>query len=284
VLTLQPFRLLSIVKWTGYLLIGWLLAEWWRRPPSVVARPLVAASLLSVGGTFPVVTAATLSTLRLESRVRAGWALAAWTVALVAGAVWLWMSFGSMGERVRLVPALLLVAAFSGGGRLRAAGAAGAVALVLLVASNRSDPPLVDLAPLRPVFTLDDIRSPEAEIARAAGLRTPADAIFVAPPDFGILRLVGRRALVVDFEAVPLQDREIRAWRQRIRAVYGEVDETGFAALDAFDRAWRATTDEHLHELARRYGATHAILYGETPTALPTLYASDQYRVVSLGN
>jgi hypothetical protein len=132
------------------------------------------------------------------------------------------------------------------------------------------------------VFSFDDLRTPEAEAARAAALHSPADAVFVTPPHFGILRLVGRRAMVVDFEALPFQPQEMRAWRERIRDVYGDVDDGGHEAREALDRGYHQISDAHLRSLAQRYGATHAVLYADTDTALPEVYSDNRYRVVRI--
>jgi hypothetical protein len=282
VLTLQPFRLLSIVKWTGYLLIGWAFAESWQKASAHVSRPLVAASLLSAGGTFPLVATAALETMRLEHRRRSTPVRVMWIGAVVTAAGGFWWLLSLVDERVRLVSALALLAAFwPDGWKARVTGALATIALVLFVAWNRSDAWL-DVAPLRVIFSFDDLRNVDAQTARAAAAHTPADAVFVAPPEFGILRLVGRRALVVDFEAVPFQDEQMRAWRERLRVVYGDVSGGGFAARDALDNAYHTMTDVHLRELADRFGATHAVLYRDTPTALPELYSNDAYRIVGL--
>jgi hypothetical protein len=50
----------------------------------------------------------------------------------------------------------------------------------------------------------------------------------------------------------------------------------------ALDAAYRSVPDEHLRELAREYGATHAVLYATTRTSLPELFANEQYRIVAL--
>jgi hypothetical protein len=108
------------------------------------------------------------------------------------------------------------------------------------------------------------------------------DAIFVVPPAFGILRVVGRRALVVDFKAIPLQDGAMREWRDRMRFVYGQVEGGGFPALARLEQAYRTITDSHLRRIAARYGATHAVLFADSKTALPEVYADSSYKVVEL--
>jgi hypothetical protein len=135
---------------------------------------------------------------------------------------------------------------------------------------------------LRPIVSTDDLQGEVADAARAAAAHSPPDAIFIAPPSFGILRIVGQRALVVDFEAIPFQDEPMREWRERIRTVYGQVQAGGHAAREALDGAYRATSDARLLAAAERYGASHAVLYRETPTAFPELYVNRVYRVVRL--
>jgi hypothetical protein len=283
ILTLQPFRLLSILKWVGYLLLGWLLASYWQKPPATIARPMVALSLISAGYAHSVVTSAALALLRFRPWLRTGLREWPWLAGMVLAMFLLWWQFGSFAESLFMIAAVGLVAAFN---RAQLAPKIGAAlitgALVVAVASNRGAAPAVDLQPVVPLFDLSDHRDMKARTARAAAQYSEPDALFVAPPHFGLLRVIGQRALVVDIKSIPLQDGAMRDWRKRIRVVYGDVDGDGFVALAALDKAYRSTTDAHLRELAEHYGATHAVLYSETATDLPQLYANDRYRVVQL--
>jgi hypothetical protein len=199
--------------------------------------------------------------------------------------VLLWVMFGSLSEGLFLVTALgLLMASFGRTRVIRASGTAVAAALGLALALNASGQPVVALKPLVPVFDFADLRDADSEAARGAAAHTPEDAIFVVPPAFGALRIVGRRAIVVDFKAIPLQDGAMREWRDRIRFVYGEVEGGGIPALARLDQAYRSVTDSHLLEIAARYGATHALVYADSTTALPVIYADSSYKVVRLSS
>ena len=285
VLTLQTFRLLSILKWLGYLLLGWLLGTYWQRPPNALARPLAAMSLLSGGASHALVTAAALLLIRLRDRLFLGASPNFWIgfMAVLAGI--LWIRLGALDEWIYLIAALGLAAAFSQVRRsakifstLLAAG------FVLGLALNRGSEPFVNLPALVPVFDFADHRGAQAEVARAAAKCTPPDALFVTPPSFGVLRIIGRRAVVVDFKSFGYQDDKLREWRERIRVVYGDVEGGGVAANEALDKAYRATSDAHLRQIADRYGATHALLYSETATGLPELYVDGTYRIVELSS
>ncbi len=283
VISMQPFRILSIVKWVGFLLIGWLLAEWLLRPAAASERPLAAMSLLSAGGAFPLIAAAAAAFTRYGNRLFGETAKVICLGALGLAAVLLFLYVPSASERVRLTAAVGLLALFWTDARpRRALGTVAAVSLLVLIARNRAEPPIVDFAPLRLAVSTSDLRDVRAETARAAAAHSTKDSVFIVPPDFAILRLVGERALVTDFEAVPFQGREMRAWRERIRVVYGDVEGGGFAALAALDARFRQSSDEHLRAVAARYGATHAVLYLDMKTALPVLYANGTYQVVAL--
>lgn len=285
ILTLQPFRLLAVLKWIGFLLIGWRLAVCWKQPAHAMARPLVIVCLLSPGGLFPFAATAVLAALRFRPWFMDRLNPVLLTGGLAALVAVLWIRAGSADEQVRLLASLGLMAAFARPRTpVRLAGAVLAVLLVAAIASNRPTDAAYEPAPLRPIVTMDDLRGPAAAAARAASTTTPAGATFVAPPTFGILRFVGPRALVVDFEAIPFQPAHMREWRERIRRVYGDVDGTGHAARAALDASYRRVTDAHLLELAREYGATHAVLYRETATALPAVYENARYRIVRLSD
>ena len=282
VLTLQPFRLLSVLKWTGYLMIGRLLADLWHDPPNPLARPIVFLSLLSVSGTFPLVTAAGLSLNRIWSRLPRKASPLVWIFALAASAAGLWAYFGTVDERVRLtIASILLVAFWQSSKKTRTVAALVTVSFVLALIGNGQNG-LIDFSPITPIITLDDHHDVDAETARAATRESPPDALFIVPPDFGILRVIGRRALVIDFEAIPFQGQHMREWRERIRVVYGETEGGGFAARRRLQENYRRMTDARLQDLALRYGATHAVLFRDATTTLPELWSNDTYRVVRL--
>jgi hypothetical protein len=196
--------------------------------------------------------------------------------------VTLWLNFGSFAERVRLVSATaMLVLLLHSNWTLRRAGAVVALAFVVAVAFNRPQSSAAT-SPLQPLFSIEDLRDDDARMARTVAGQTPADAVLVVPPNFGVMRFVGQRAVVVDFKSVPLQEWHLREWRERIRQVYGEVDGGGVVASRQLEDAYRGITDAHLRDLARRFGATHAVVFLDTPTGLPELAADDTYRLVRL--
>ncbi|MGQ0735473.1 MAG: DUF6798 domain-containing protein [Acidobacteriota bacterium] len=283
VLMVQPFRILGVLKWVGFLLLGWQLASYWQRPPNAIARPVVGLSMISPGGAHPLVTAAGLAIARFQpwfvTRIRQAF----WVVVIAIGAAALWLQVNAVDEQVRLLVAVALLTVLSQTSRqIRRVGAAMAMVFIVGIASNRLGGTGETLSPLKPVFFAEDLPGPAADTARAAAVVTDQNSLFVAPPDFGILRIVGRRALVVEFEAIPFQDAHMREWRERIRRVYGDVGTTGHDARNELNDAYRRMTDSQLRDLAMRYGATHAILYTETSTAMPEVYANRRYRIVHL--
>jgi hypothetical protein len=244
---------------------------------------LAGLSLLSTAGTQPLVTTAAFAIVRFFGRLPFAQNARLVVVVMSTVSVLLWLRFGSLSEGLFLIAALGLLVASSAATRAkRAAGTAVAGTLGLILALNASGKPVVALEPLVPAFDFKHLRDADAEAARGAAAHSPGDAIFVVPPALGVLRIVGRRALVVDFKAIPLQDGAMREWRDRMRFVYGEVEGGGFRALPRLEQAYRTITDSHLLRIAARYGATHALLYADSKTALPALYADSSYKVVQL--
>jgi hypothetical protein len=164
----------------------------------------------------------------------------------------------------------------------RAASAAAAALLALHAGFGAALPsPLAGLgARLRPPLTLDALRGPEAEIARAARAVLPRDAIVLTPPGFARFRLIAERAVVVDFKAFPFQADAMRAWRERLFGCYGETQRTGFAALAELSRNYR---ERGLAAGTRcDFGATHAVLAAELPAPGPVLARTADYQLVQL--
>jgi hypothetical protein len=120
------------------------------------------------------------------------------------------------------------------------------------------------------------------DIARRSQQVTPPDALFVTPPTFGPFRIFAERAIIADFKAFPYQEPAILEWRTRMFDQYGNPTDIGFVAEEQFDESYRTITDQRLGALCESYGATHAILYAETPTNLTVLDSNGEYSVVAL--
>ena len=96
---------------------------------------------------------------------------------------------------------------------------------------------------------------------------TPADAVFLVPPDEESFRVHARRAIVVNFKGVPQLSAELPEWRDRLRDVL-DLDTAGLLALPrplgktmrAIRARYGSLPPEHLFEVARKYGARYVIL------------------------
>jgi hypothetical protein len=159
-----------------------------------------------------------------------------------------------------------------------------ALLVAALLAARQGHVPLVSsrLSEIAPVITLEERGGDELDMARAARDMTPAGTLLLTPPDFGRFRLASRRGIVADFKGMPFLERDIRPWRRRIEDLYGPTTGGGHAVMAEMRDNWRRVGDARLVELARRYGATHAVLYTDTSTALPQLYRNATYRLVAL--
>ncbi len=278
--------MLYLVKWQGFLLLGWLIARWIRG--EVPARRWLGWLALagSSGGSHAPV--ACLCLLADPARVwsqRYGPALPALIpCAVTVMTTGLLVALGSFDGSVLVALAalvvLLLLRARSGIWRHALPGLL--VSLVVLGAGfGRSSVPFAATG-LAPVLSLADLRGDGVDAARWVRENVDADAVFVAPPDLGEFRLLARRALVVDWKAVPFEELAMREWRERIRFCYGETASSGFAARDEMERGYLNVTDARLAAIRDRYGARFALLHLETSTTHPVLYANATYRVVAL--
>ncbi len=121
-------------------------------------------------------------------------------------------------------------------------------------------------------------------IAQFARENTPADSIFLTPPNWGQFRILAFRAIVVDFKAFPFTDEGMVAWYQRILTCYGRPNQRGFNMLSELISFYFWMTDEKLQSLHEKYGFSFAVLYQETPTAFPVIYQNDSYKLVTVND
>lgn len=282
-LTLQLFRLLSLLKWVGYILLGAVLAMVLGQPREWLDRPLAAFSLVCTGVAQPIITTMNLLLLRLRPW---HWLKGTrWPVMVGAGLITLVfnLGFGSSVEGLYLLFALALVGVcLAGDGRYWLLYGLALACLGVLLVANHGAALGIRQTALAPVFSLADHRDEDIQTARKIGKLTPSSALLIVPPHMGIVRVVSERALVVDYKSIPFQDAAMLEWYDRIRHVYGEVEGGGFEALQQMDDAWRAVDQQRLRQLARRYGADYALLYSETNTNLPVVFKNQAYQLVRL--
>ncbi|MFC1681563.1 DUF6798 domain-containing protein [Pseudomonadota bacterium] len=110
--------------------------------------------------------------------------------------------------------------------------------------------------------SFNDMQSPVASkslssLQRWVLDRTPANAVFVVPPDLQMFRLMMRRPIVVDLKSTPYHPGDLRIWYQRMLDVTGiERSSTvgeihaGYARLDV----------SRARLLRNQYGATHFVV------------------------
>lgn len=280
VLTLQLFRLLSIIKWLGFLLIAWVFSDYLLSPQHKSARPLALISLLSTGVTQPLLASVTLLSTRLQDLRWFNLNPFLYALPILLITPLLWFKFGSLAEAVYLVSAYILILSNSAKNNAIRILGTGVICIFLLVLINNRGS--ATLAAIAPKFDFHDQRHIAAETSRGVAAATPEDALLLAPPDFGLIRVIGQRALVVDFKNIPFQDQAMLAWFERMRTVYGKIEGAGFTAQQELVEAYKNINDRKLLNLSNQYKATHALLYTDTETSLPTLYKNANYRLVQL--
>jgi hypothetical protein len=283
--TAQLFRTLLIVKWVGLLFFAARAAKWLEdgKPLSWVGA---VAPVLATGEAQPYVLVATLIVVEGARRLRVGpvvqWVLAG-LLALFAIRYLLilgeWKDFGR-----GVIGAGILVCFFAlqqwMAPRLAATGAVG-LAIGFGVANRdlgydfKSDI-------FEPTYAYRDLRTTSADVARWAEANSPKDSVWITPPTFEAFRLIAQRPIVADFTSLPFQDAAMREWAQRMEALYGKVEGGGFTAQRAMIDNYRIGDPARLEAAARRYGATHAVLYADTPWAGPVLYQNAEYKAVQL--
>ena len=291
--TLQAFRLVFVLKWFGLLLFAGAIGRAWSSgSPGAGATGLLL--FLPVGYAQP--PGALWAQVIEGARRRIPTAAMRWAAPLLVGAGyaglgWMlgrWWSDQAHQELFTMFSLLILLMLFR---FVRPAWArnglsllfvAGLIGLLLL---GREQPASVVgrwLRQSRPILTLADARDPGDGVAWFSRSRLPANAQVLVPPEMGRFRLVAERAIVVDFKCPTTRDASMVEWRRRLADCYGAVTRSGFGAAEEMDGHYRQMTDEQREILVRRYGATHAVLYPDTPTRLKPLYADKFYKLVRL--
>lgn len=124
--------------------------------------------------------------------------------------------------------------------------------------------------PFLGVFVMPEDDPDYRELCLWARDNTPTDAVVLVPPGESGFRLHARRAIVVNFKAVPQLSGELPAWRDRLESVLA-VDDLGVLprgyadTLRAIDARYAALSDAQLIAATGEWNAEFIV----TPRRLP---------------
>lgn len=167
-------------------------------------------------------------------------------------------------------------------------GRARGRATVALIASAACAAMLAACAirgPFFGAFVMHEDDSEYRALCEWARRNTPVDAIFLVPPGESGFRLHARRAIVVNFKAVPQLSGELREWRHRLRNVL-HMDDLGAlprgydVVQRALDERYASLSADQLLLTARNYRARFIVTnraHQETP-ALRELFSTPSGR------
>lgn len=285
--TAQVFRLLMVVKWVGFLLLARVLADVLNDAP-LPGTILAICAIVGTADAQPRVMVAALVVLAILALLakRQGQVWSTLRIVILAGmaafTILMTKRHGVETQWVRGLVALLLLAVLFHIPARSAARLAAVAALVLILVplSLYRAQGMFGWAPLQAHFTLDDLTGDDADAARAARRLSPEGTLWIVPARLEIFRTLSERASVVDFTSIPFQDAKMAEWRDRIDLVYGPISGKGSAALRQMTESYRQGID--WQAVQDTYGATHALLYAETPWEGPVLYENGSYKAVEL--
>ncbi len=289
--TAQVFRMLMLVKWTGMLALGWLMADWIDRDrmaglimTGCLALATADAQPYAVGFVLLSIAALTLGPRWIRGQL---WTLLRWAglgllILLAAAAIY---RYGIPQQSLRAalaLTALLIICMPYIGAPARAILASLVVSTVLLATTLTREKGLFGLSALQAQYIWSDQMGDDIEVARAARTSSPPDAIWLVPPDLESFRLYAARSVVADYTSVPFSDAAMREWRARLLGIFGPTDRGGFGALREMKIAYRAGLD--WAAVAQRYDATYAVLLAETLWKGPVIYENDGYKAVRISD
>lgn len=289
--TAQVFRMLLIVKWVGFLLIGWFASQVISRYGWVgigLVIPLVVVTAdghaigiwLSLIATALLIASEKILPKRLVDVLAVGGVLA-----LVAVAALVTQRFGNDEQTARAVTAMivcLICFSISTGALSRTLTAVAFLAVVLSATIATRDTGFFGQESLRAQYVWSDLKEDRYDIARAAGTGSPPGAVWFVPPDLETFRLLSGRAVIVDYTSIPFEDHALREWFSRIDTLFGPVTGGGFIALSQMLE--NHSRSPNWIEARDTYQATHAVLFRETPWDGPILYENATYKAVALSS
>lgn len=125
-------------------------------------------------------------------------------------------------------------------------------------------------------------QTPAEEIASWAHDSTDTNAIFAVPPAWGHFRSQAKRAIVVNFKAVPFHPPYMTEWFTRLTEIAPTAlpRRGGAQFIPALDSAFLALPGQEIKQLAARYGFEYIVRQkAETPEGFELVYHAAPWTV-----
>lgn len=280
--TAQLFRLVLLVKWAGYLLLGLLVGQWLvsKELYKIVLSATVvlsSADAISYAVIFALITYLVIERIHLTSKL----AILA-TAPAVLLAVYHHLQYGADDQLIRLLIAgvALLLLKPSPKPFVSSVLAIVLVAAFMSAAYFGSLQGSITTDKYRTELTLDERSDDEAKIALLAKDIGQSDDLWLVPPNLEQFRYIAGRAVIVDFTSVPFEDSGLREWRQRMASLFGDTNRRGFGALQQMTQRHREQPETDL--ASDTYGAKYAVLHVDTTSEQQVLAEFGKYKIVSL--
>jgi len=282
----QIYRLVYIIKWLGLILIGRSIALWVSQLSSSPRSGLSSIlALIGNGRAQPLV----LFAAHVWQWIKEQTALKRFPVlTAVIGVILVLTSLASLvfyGNLLEFAFMMLFLMTLLIIVKVRRTGWRRIVMLSIIglltftvLQLRTTHPAWMNLARI----TIEDGDDPIDKVARFAKEHTPVDALFLCPPRCGRFRIVAERGIVIDFISFVIADEAMQSWYNRILDCYGEAEAPGFEGARELDQQYHQISESKIHYLAANYGASHAVLYKDTPCAFPVLYEDEIYKLVRI--
>ncbi|HAE33145.1 MAG TPA: hypothetical protein DCF86_04810 [Dehalococcoidia bacterium] len=284
----QPFRLLNIISWIGWILIGGIISE-------QVRSKAWPAGLL---GMISVLSAPTLLLYRLipthklivsdGAGVNNRRHVFGLGIFMISIAVFLLMVYvrPSVDEIVLVSTGFFVAFLIIVQRKLMAISFL--VGMLFLVISAQALDRLGSLpefpkvstlvAKSQPILNLDEVSNKPAcncvdlvNLALSAKEKTSDDSVFLTPYYWGLWRLVAERSILTDAKAFPFRDEGIVEWERRRQDIYVKY---GYDLMEI--------TDRDLVQLSDEYGFQFAILPIEVDVSHPVIDYSGAFKMIRI--
>ncbi|MGK4006435.1 DUF6798 domain-containing protein [Sorangium sp. So ce1036] len=280
---------LAILIWTGTLLTTWVqiprVAQVfvWRFAPfldllmqmlvcaasaSIAARPSLLRRIPTAGLTLTLGGFVALAMLDNEGDL----ARALWLVLAPGAAGALIGAAASLLERrrVRLAPARALLLRF---------GAYAVVAYAAFACLHFAVPAVKSYRERSNV--IKGMRGPEDDMYAWIRANTSKDALFLTPPQLARFRLIGERAIVVDWKASTYVPSELVEWYRRLEDVSGRK---GFRSAKELFNGYGRLDAARLDSLQKKYKFNYVVVARGRERNLPgkVVYKNSRFVILSL--
>jgi|GEM_PF-2805001 len=129
---------------------------------------------------------------------------------------------------------------------------------------------------------VSSLNDPEAELAHFIKQNTDTESRILCGPRNGRLRILAKRALVIDAYGIPMNDKGLEEWWSRLHAVYLQSQNRKLSHIQQTEQYYNELEDRDFLALEKEYDFDYVVVGKEHDSKLKMIYQNNYFKLLEM--